>query len=396
MATHVYLARWVWNATLLQWESPLKAQCTGAIDFRSNTQCGTAGGTGGWGFFSYPTTVTISGSTYLGADFAAITNTRKTAINTNLGVALTVNESLDKVINKLLTLNGVADGSTKWRPLRIGKTRAIDIRFAGLSLGIGTVQDDQAEFLASMNVRKADYARLKASGVAIETLRKWNGYDLIKYWGTRDSSKLAAILPPESINDGSDPPETTISDNFSGTLGNWTQVQGTWSIVSGGAQTSTATVLNYMRYNTSLSSDDHKAAVDTAAHGVNGTMGPAVRCSADADPNEDYYSARMDAAGNIEFAKVVNGTLTGLDTTKTVTASTPDTIQVECSDSAMVSRFNGVTQHNFTDTSLTGNLQCGAVSRRSGDRIDNFSAEDLAVAVAYISPPRTMQPFLAQ
>lgn len=348
-----------------------------------------------FGLFAYPTTVSISGSSYLGVDFASLNNTRRNALNNNLGVSLTTNESLDRVINKLLTLNGDAAGSTKWRPLRIGKDRTIDIRFAGLSLGSGTVQDDQAEFLTSLEVRKADYTRMRGT-VPLAELRKWNGYDLIKYWGSRDNpAHLAAIVPPEFIDDGSDPPETTISDDFSGTLANWTQVQGTWAIASGGAQTSTAGVLNFMRHNTALSSDDHKASVDTAAHGTNGTMGPAVRCSADADPNEDYYSARMDAAGNIEFAKVVNGTLTGLDTTKTVTASTPDTIEVECNDSALVSRFNGVTQNNFTDTSLTGNLRCGAVSRRSGDRIDNFTAEDLVLATR-VPPQIQLQPLLAQ
>jgi hypothetical protein len=77
------------------------------------------------------------------------------------------------------------------------------------------------------------------------------------------------------------------------------------------------------------------------------------------------------------FNKIVNGTPTVLDTNKSVTRSLPDTIEIECSGSTMVSRFNGATQHNFTDTSLTGNLQCGIATRRAADVVDDFSAEDL-------------------
>lgn len=387
MATHVYLARWVWNATEVRWESPLRAQCIGALDLRSNTQCGTIGGTGAWGMFAYPSTVSVSGSTYLGSDFGNLNTTRRNAINNNLGVNLTANESLDKVINKLLTLNGDVTGSAKWKPLRIGKTRAVDIRFAGQSIGIGTVQDDQAEFLASLGVRKADYARQKASGVPIEILRKWNGYDLIKYWGSRDSSKLPNIVPPEFVNDGSDPPETTISDDFNranGGIGaNWTNVVGTFNISSNQVVLSAA-ALAMCRHNTALSGDDHKASVSiTAINTSNGAVGATARNSADASPNNDCYLVRAAYAGpNIEFSKVVNGGVTALDSSQAITVSVPDTIEIEVNNSSMISRFNGALHHNFTDTSITGELRCGIHLRRTSDALDDFSAEDLAVAAA--------------
>lgn len=402
MAIHVYLARWIWNATELLWEFPLRAQCVGSLDLRSITQCGTSGGTGGWGMFAYPSTVSITGSTYLGSDFGNLNTTRRNAINNNLSVSLTANESLDKVINKLLTLNGVADGSTKWRPLRIGKTRAVDIRFASQLIGIGTVEDDQAEFLASMAARKADYARLKAGGVPIEVLRKWNGYDLIKYWGSRDTSKLANIVPTEYINDGSDPPETTISDDFNranealDTGGTWVEVAPTnWTVTSNQVEHGTATINASARHATALSSDDHKCSVSVVAlnaSGSNGVAGAEARVSTDASPNNDFYAICLTAAASLNcvFRKCVNGTVTDLDTTTTVTKSLPDTVEIECVDSTMVSRFNGVQQHNFTDTSITGNLYCGLYCRRAtGDKLDDFSAEDVA------PPPSTSTDFFS-
>jgi hypothetical protein len=376
MATHVYLARWVWNTTETKWEAPLRTQCTGAIDFRSNTQCGTAGGTGGWGFFSYPTTVTISGSTYLGVDFASINNTRKTAINNNLGVTLTINESLDRVINKLLTANGVADGSTKWRPLKIGKDRKVNISFAGLQLGIGSVQDDEAGFLASMEVRKSDYARMRSSGVPLSELRKWNG-------------KLGLIVPPEFVNDGSDPPETIISDDFNranqalDTGGIWTEVIPTnWTVTSNQVTVGTANIGALARHNTALSSDNHKASVDATAFGTNGTIGAAIRCSTDASPNQDFYVGIYSggASNNHSIRKVVNATATELGTPSTVTVSLPDTTETEASGSTLTIRHNGTFVQSLTDTSITGNLRCGLYLRRVGDTLDNFTASDLPVA----------------
>lgn len=381
MATHVYLARWVWNAAETVWQAPLPS--IGALDLRSLTECGTQGGAGGLGLFAYPSTVSISGATYLGADFAALNTTRRNALNNGLGVNLTANESLDRVINKLLMENADPGGQTKWRPLRIGKSREVQIWFAGQSLGIGTVQDDEAGFIASLDARKADYARAKLSGVPIEALRKWNGYDLIKYWGSRDSSKLSLIVPADSINDGSDPPETTISDNFNranealDTGGVWVEVSPTdWTVTSNQVVYGSATATALARHATALSSDDHKASVSVTAIGASGLVGAAARSSTDAAPNHDTYIVGLGATSVI-FRKIVNGSATDLDTSKSVTPSVPDTIEIECNNSTMISRFNGVQQHNFTDTSLTGNLYCGLYMRRTTDALDDFNAQDL-------------------
>ena len=123
------------------------------------------------------------------------------------------------------------------------------------------------------------------------------------------------------------------------------------------------------------------------------------RNSTDASPNHDLYYFRIAYGGTpspgLEFAKVVNGTITLIDTVRSITVTLPDTLEIQCNDSAMVSRLNGATEHNFTDTAITGNLRCGMTLRRTTDAVDDFSAEDLVLATR-VPPQIQMQPILAQ
>jgi len=174
----------------------------------------------------------------------------------------------------------------------------------------------------------------------------------------------------------------------------WAEVRGDWGVVTNEAGCPvTIDAPTLARHETSLSTDDHKASVDVTAWASNGQGGPCARFSNDAAPNEDLYYCNIanEVTDHLYFFKIVNGTITGLDTGTTPTIGLPDTVEIECDGSAMKSRFNGTLNHDFSDTSITGNLKCGMNGRRTADRLDNFSAQDLAAAGDGLIPGR-LQP----
>lgn len=359
----------------------------GALDLRSLVQCGLAGPTPeGYGLFVYAAAKTHANLVLsLGDDL------EKSGLWTFFGVPATtpMEDRLRDAIRQWLLDPAYYDagGQTRWKPLRCHRRRRVECRIGGVGQLFSERFDaSHPAFAATEEVFRADYVRNReVRGIAAAILRKWTGATCLKLYGEMSDSRAAGLLPATYRGDGWAPPDTTISDNFnrpneSLDVGPWTEVVGDWSVTANEAALEAAAVA-LARHTTQLSSDDHKSKVTVTALAATGRAGPVARFSTDASPNHDCYRCRLDGTLNdIEFFKIVDGTETLLDTPKSITRSLPDDLEIEVNGSTMVSRFNGATQHNFTDTSLTGQLNCGMQLRRTADRVDDFLAEDLPSA----------------
>lgn len=240
MARHTYLAQWVWNTAEGWWEAPLRAQCTGSIDLRSNAQCGTAVTPLGYGLFTYPAQVTIAGSLYFGVDNFRISLAKRSTLNSMLGVTV-VNRDTDLIIKELLVDLADPTGQTRWRPIRVGADKRLKFGMSGVVLADETVGDLHPAFENTLAVRHADYRRAKIAGEPLTNLRKWTGYDLRKY-----GVSLDRLLDAQDRADGSEAPATVISDNFNRAnesldVGPWNEVVADWSVTGNQAVIAAAT-----------------------------------------------------------------------------------------------------------------------------------------------------------
>jgi hypothetical protein len=191
--------------------------------------------------------------------------------------------------------------------------------------------------------------------------------------------------------------ETTITESFntadSGTLGptlTWTEVLGTWDVVSNRAQFASGQgISGSARADSDLSSADHYAACDITSLGTanqNGQVRALARFNASA---ATYYSSgpqyNNGSGGTARHytVKVVSGTATILaGPTSFTLPSLPLGVRAECNGSTISGHRGGSQIHSFTDTSITGNLRCGigAVTGASAVNLDDFAAADLSAS----------------
>lgn len=191
-----------------------------------------------------------------------------------------------------------------------------------------------------------------------------------------------------------DQPETTITDDFSGTLSAWTQVSGTWDIVGGQGGFSNPVGSDiYMRHSTPLSSSNNEARVGTVIQNSNqGFLAVLCRASAGA-PVEGYAVGSFSSvpANSDGFRlKYVGGAQTFFgNTTGWLNGNTP--MRVDAIGSTI--RFaNDLVGWDFTttDTSITTGLYAGFAgymhTSSSARRVDDFFASDFLPAISGVSP----------
>jgi len=198
--------------------------------------------------------------------------------------------------------------------------------------------------------------------------------------------------------------ETTITESFntadSGTLGpdlTWTEVLGTWGIVSNKAEfAASQAILGSARAESDLSSSDHYAACDITYLDVansNAQVRALARFNSSA---ATYYSSgpqyNNSSGGTARHytVKIVSGMSTTLfGPTGFTLPSLPVEIRTECNGSTISAHRGGSSVQSLTDTSITGNVRCGigAVTPGTAVNLDDFEAADLAAPPAGNSFP---------
>lgn len=379
------------------WQPPGGDQIS-ALDLRSLPEAGSPGPVPqGAGVFVYDTPrAHPSLLLALGSDVTAtLTTSQKAGLRAllKLPALALLPDTLTDLLRQCLMNPAYYDatGLTRWKPvLPDFRRRVVECRLPGVgALFTESLTNDHPAWSASRAVFQADYLRHRTvHQTPLAVLQRWVGSHMLRLWGAMSDDLAGHLLPAPYQADGWTPPATAIADNFNRTdesldVGPWVETVGDWAVTTNEVSIAVASFAA-ARHTTALSTDDHKAKVTvTALTATTGAAGALARMSTDATPGEDYYVARLvDGGASIEFTKTIDNAKTVLDTSKTVTISLPDDVEIEVDGSTMISRFNGTVQHNFTDTSLTGQLNAGMHLRRTGDRVDDFSAEDVVAAAA--------------
>lgn len=410
------LAPWEWHTDPemgSRWRKPGGDYREGCLDLRSNSEAGTPGPiSAGLGLFVYeavPAGLTIAAD--LGDDpLRAMTAAERRSLADALGLdrrqlgGTTLAEALAEFV-----LGGLADptGVARALPLRMNRRGcALDLK------GFGRVYRHRLDaahpsFIKTLEVRRLDYERVRQHAIdnaavrggdpdrALDPLRRWNDWDA-KALGV----PLDQLVPANRIGDGILPHQTTLTENWptngttisTGQDNPWNEDSGNVEVASGKLQP-TADGGMYGRCTTNLSSDDH-------SHEATGTLGSSTTFhyfgvttrKVDSTVATYYfaYLKRFVAApnGSLEVGKVVAGTPTSLDDDGTDPGAGTFTIKGDANGST-VRAIRGATTLSQTDTSITGNLQCGYDIRRvSGGSfvptLDAHTMADLAVPVPTI------------
>lgn len=175
---------------------------------------------------------------------------------------------------------------------------------------------------------------------------------------------------------------TTVSDDFSGDLSNWSQDTGTWAIASG-ALTCTSTGGDHwkIRYLTALASADHWVEADITTYlNFNRALGVGARLAAGTgDGNSDGYSYDFYGGDFAYLSRFADSVETILDTGAAVTASTLYTnCRLTCNGTALsANRNGGADDANATDATYS-TTSVGAWAFADGGNLKNWEAQDIA------------------
>lgn len=415
----IYIGRWEWFTHPIGGDSywrPPGGDNIGAYDLRSNVDCGTPGPMPqGVGLFVYATPKTHSNLLIsLGSDLTRnLRLVEKSGIRTllNLPLGTFVADKLGEAIEQLGFDFAYYDptGQSRVKPLCGRRGKPLEFLISSLGQLAGqrisrTFDATHPAFQATIDVFKADYIHNReVSLIDPLILRKWTGDMLLKLTGRLSALDADALLPAKYRSDGFEQPTTLITDTFTDTVatsldahtsdtgGTWVEIVSDWSISATNEASTDGVGVGMARQTTALSGNDQNSKIAISAYGVNGQNGAFARMTSDASPNHDGYSAYTLAASLIGFFKTVDGTNTALDTNQSITESAPDDVECEVNGSTMISRFNGSTLHNFSDSSLTAGLFAGMRQRRIGDLITRFDAQDLVVGGASNVVPLLMR-----
>lgn len=397
---YMYLAHWEWREVYdgkdlvgAYWQCP-GGDCLGVFDLRSIPQMAQAGGTPeGYGLFVYDHPISCLGCYTLGTSWdKVLTATDRTTLSIGLGLTSAITETrLSNIIAvDFLINNADPTGQTKWKPIRGSKRHPPTLYIGGRKVWEGSLADVIDNTIA---VYRVDYQRMKLAGVPLERLQKITGAKMLDLWARMGDDLLLPLLG-RFADDGWSSPETSISDDFSGTLAAWTQLSGTWSIFSG-ELTMTAEVNSNprtIRHDTTLSSDDHYAQIDVVAsqQSTNPTFyGTSIRHTSGA--TETCYAGgytRPATAGDPyqQIYKFVTGTPTSLGTDHTFTESLPHTMYFEANDTTLTVKRDGADDYQISDSSISGQNDTGVAGNRrtsgGGYALDDFAAADLAAPAA--------------
>lgn len=372
--------------------SPAGAATVGVIDLGART--GTA-----FGLFASRDPVPGRDTLALGDDLGAQPDRAALATLLKLGEPI-VATSLVDVIWELLTVAADPTGVERVRPLRPTARGRIELHFGGESIVRPFRAGLDPEWPTIQAAIQEDVKRARL----VDLARGDATY--LKYLATLETKFqrpytdfLAAGVPDE----GTVPPETTITDDFSGGVGNFTAHTGGLTAVSATARsTPTDGTTTYAENTTPLSTDDHYAqAAGTVVHASTTqtrNVGALARMQLNGANVEGYWG-RLDTTSvpdeKCQMQKRVAGVTTTMIAATAITYVAGRIVKVQADGSNISLWYHGsqvgTTQ---TDTDLSAifghgiSLRWPSTGTQAQAIADDYEAADLNV-----QPPRSMHQF---
>jgi hypothetical protein len=166
------------------------------------------------------------------------------------------------------------------------------------------------------------------------------------------------------------------SDDFSGTLANWTQDVGTWSIVSGTLRSNTGGY-HKIRYTSPMDGQAHWSQATISSN--NTGVGPGVFARGTVGSANTFYGYVFFESDSSYMVEITAGAETILATGGGYTFSAV-VARITADGSALTGTRGGSADISTTDSSLTG-LGVGVMAynglNSSNEYADNWSAEDI-------------------
>lgn len=388
MASYFYaLAPWVWDPSRACWNPP--ASCVGAIDLGSLPSQSVGGSDRAIGFFACTTAVAGRLNTTAG-DLRSIaaTNAMRDAFLSLAGYRPQGSTLMDLLSDSLL--NGDPSGGSRVAPLEPETGGELAIWLPGHS----KIWSEPFRWGAHRHTNRLRDRIRNSIGAVVDSdpilAEKMAGAYASKYLGRWNAPEALLMLPPRARANGlrSRRLGTSFSDDFSGSLAEWTQVSGSWSIVSGGlAKTANVNVAQFIRYNSPVSSADHDVSVKLLVNTANMIHGPACRFSGAA--------ATCYVCGNFAGANYLTKYAPGQTNLANVSyiLVANDVFLTGGSGSTIYGKVNGVVKNQVTDTSLTATL--GGLTQYASSAsasLDNFLIDDyISAAAGYCRTVRCVQ-----
>jgi len=174
--------------------------------------------------------------------------------------------------------------------------------------------------------------------------------------------------------------ETSVSDDFSGTLAAWTAVAGSWTISSGRLRHGGGGNPSLIRYDTALSAEDMVVAFGAVYDNTSANLdqiGPATRCDSGAVVTAYRYCHQRNVSGTTsitQLRKMIAGSETVIGTGTFVDGTS---LQLTSEGSQHTGLMGSAADVDVTDTSITGNLYAGAGAQVGNSEADDWTAADI-------------------
>jgi hypothetical protein len=168
----------------------------------------------------------------------------------------------------------------------------------------------------------------------------------------------------------------------------WVEDLGDIDVVSSRAQHTTGTT--FARVTTSLATDDHYVQATVRAN-TDGDCNPGVAARKEASATLTFYMVDAKFSDNLtRLFRAVNNSFTsiGSDIGTTFASNTDYLLRLEVNGDNVKTFVDGTPKHDLTDTTISGNLQCGIRGDTTGGIAimwDNWEAGDIVPSVIPVS-----------
>lgn len=378
----------------------------GSNDLRSLPQMGAPGLVGaGYAFAAFPNQIADSEAIYLGDSLAGLRNKSAAEPALGLGVGEVLATNARDFLWELVTQHADPTGAARWLPYIPTMNRALEVRLGGHGL-IKSEHFDPVLHPLVLEVEQNSYRAVREDALA-GLLKGADGVVDTEFHrrylqGLVDKYQLPpeAFIPPDLPSETPLPRDTVVTDDFNrsnenlNASANWAMVIGsgnTLVVFSNQLRANDTNNNSRARHGTDLAGNDSFAEMDAVTFNAPSSSTNRIevwfRYTSAADTAYGVNLLRTSAdAQNISFRKVVTGSVTVLDTDRSVTFTIPDTFRGEASGTSMTSLFNGSGEHSFSDSAIAAGLRTGTGGRTRttvGDvEGDDWSGGDLAAVEA--------------
>ena len=308
-------------------------------------------------------------------------------------------ETISQLLVSLLTDCADPDGADGPKPIMPSRGKLTLL--AGREIHSERFRYDgkgRSSFVKAMVQRQVRDAAKQADDGELDPkkLKKILGYELRKYGLNKED--WAEFVPPNLRKriERADDPETTVTDDFSGTLSAWGNATGTWSIVSGAAaKTNLGNNSQTIVHQTALSGSDHYSQFQIAGGSSTTLSGASVR-KVNSTTQTHYVCGNYNSI--LYLIKFLSGIQTNLISTSQA-FSVGNTYKCEINGSSLKGYVNGTEVLSVSDSSITGNLYVAMYqfAGSASGTMDNFEGADLGAppgGITYVQTERTTRGYL--